>query len=148
LIDSGLCGYPFASLPRILVIAQDAQTKQPRQPVRVVDDTPMSALLDGGNNVGYVAVYRAVQLAIDKALTHRFAVVRMYNSYYSGRNAYYLEMLANAGLVGIHLASEQPRVVTLGGTRPALGTKSALLRLAVRLWGGDFRHGHRVAAVG
>src|SRR6266508_4651289 len=73
LIDSGLCGYPFASLPRILAIAQDAKTKQPRLPVRVVHDTPVSALLDGGNNVGYVAVYRAAQLAIDKALSRQFS---------------------------------------------------------------------------
>src|SRR5215813_4852326 len=122
LIDNALCGYPFASLPRILAMAQDAKTQQPRQPVRVVHDTPVSALLDGGNNVGYVAVYRAAQVAIDKARTQQFAVVGVYNSYYSGRNAYYMEMIVNAGLVGIHLASGQPRVVPPGGTRPALGT--------------------------
>ena len=122
LIDNALCGYPFASLPRILAIARDAKTQRPRQPVRVVHDTPASALLDGGNHVGYVAVYHAVQLVIDKARAHRFAVVGVFNSYYSGRNAYYMEMLAKAGLVGIHLASGQPRVVPPGGTRPALGT--------------------------
>ena len=122
LVDNALCGYPFASLPRILAIAQDAKTRQPRGLVRVVHETPVSALLDGGNNVGYVAVYRATQLTIEKARTHQFAVVGVYNSYYSGRNAYYMEMIAEAGLVGIHLASGQPRVVPLGGTRPALGT--------------------------
>jgi LDH2 family malate/lactate/ureidoglycolate dehydrogenase len=122
LIDNALCGYPFASLPRILAIAQDAKAKQPRQPVRVVHDTPMSTLLDGGNNVGYIAVYRAVQIALAKALAHQFAVVGVYNSYYSGHNAYYMEMIAKAGLIGIHLASGQPRVVPLGGMRPALGT--------------------------
>jgi len=122
LIDNALCGYPFASLPRILAIAQDAKTQQPRQPVRVVHDTPVSALLDGGNNVGYVAVYRATQVAIDKARAQQFAVVGVYNSYYSGRNAYYVEMLVKAGLVGMHLASAQPHVVPPGGTRPALGT--------------------------
>ena len=122
LVDNALCGYPFASLPRILAIAQDAKTRQPRGPVRVVHETPVSALLDGGNNVGYVAVYRATQLTIEKARTHQSAVVGVYNSYYSGRNAYYMEMIAEAGLVGIHLASGQPRVVPLGGTRPALGT--------------------------
>jgi LDH2 family malate/lactate/ureidoglycolate dehydrogenase len=90
--------------------------------VWVVHETPVSALLDGGNNVGYVSVYRAVQVTIDKARTQHFAVVGVYNSYYSGRNAYYMEMLVNAGLVGIHLASAQPHVVPPGGTRPALGT--------------------------
>ncbi len=43
LIDNALCGYPFASLPRILAIAQDAKIKRPRQPMRVVHDTPVSA---------------------------------------------------------------------------------------------------------
>jgi LDH2 family malate/lactate/ureidoglycolate dehydrogenase len=122
LIDNALCGYPFASLPRILAIAQDAKTRQPRQPVRVVHDTPVSALLDGGNNVGYVAVYHAAQLAVDKARAQQFAVVGVYNSYYSGRNAYYMEMIANAGFVGMHLASAQPHVIPPGGTQPALGT--------------------------
>ena len=93
LIDNALCGYAFTSLPRILAIAQDAKTQQARQPVRVVHETPVSALLDGGNNVGYVAVYRATQVAIDKARAQRFAAVGVYNSYYSGRNAYYMEMV-------------------------------------------------------
>jgi LDH2 family malate/lactate/ureidoglycolate dehydrogenase len=122
LIDNALCGYPFASLPRILAIAQDAKTQQARQPVCVVHETPVSALLDGGNNVGYVAVYRATQVAIDKARAQQFAVVGVYNSYYSGRNAYYMEMIVKAGLVGMHLASAQPHVVPPGGTCPALGT--------------------------
>jgi LDH2 family malate/lactate/ureidoglycolate dehydrogenase len=122
LIDNALCGYPFASLPRILAIARDVKTSQSRQPVQVVHDTPVSALLDGGNHVGYVAVYRAAQLAIDKARARQFAIVGVYNSYYSGRNAYYMEMIVKAGLVGIHLASGQPRVVPSGGARPALGT--------------------------
>ena len=122
LIDNALCGYPFASLPRILAIARDVKTSQSRQPIQVVHDTPVSALLDGGNHIGYVAVHRAAQLAIDKARAHQFAVVGVYNSYYSGRNAYYMEMIVKAGLVGIHLASGQPHVVPSGGTRPALGT--------------------------
>ncbi|HEX9872403.1 MAG TPA: Ldh family oxidoreductase, partial [Candidatus Tectomicrobia bacterium] len=122
LIDNALCGYPFASLPRILAIARDAKTRQPRQALRVVHETPVSALLDGGNHVGYVAVYRAAQLVIDKARAHHFAVVGAYHSYYSGRNAYYMEMIVKAGLVGIHLASGQPHVVPSGGMRPALGT--------------------------
>src|SRR6266850_4764216 len=122
LIDNALCGYPFASLPRILAIARDVKTSQPRQPVQVVHATPVSALLDGGNHVGYVAVYGEAQLAIDKALARQFAVVGVYNSDYSGRNAYYMEMIVKAGFVGIHLASGQPHVVPSGGTRPALGT--------------------------
>jgi len=122
LIDNALCGYRFASLPRILAIATDAKTRKARQPVKVVYETPLSALIDGGNNVGYVSVYRGTRIAIDKAKASGFASVGIYNSYYSGRNAYFVEMIAKEGLVGIHVASAQPRVLPIGGTRPALGT--------------------------
>jgi L-2-hydroxycarboxylate dehydrogenase (NAD+) len=122
LIDNALCGYPFASLPRILAIAGDPKTKAPRRPVRVVHETPVSAMLDGGNNVGYVTVYKAAEIAIAKARAGRFSVVGAYDSYYSGRNAYFVEKVVSAGFVSLHFACGQPHVVPPGGTRPALGT--------------------------
>jgi LDH2 family malate/lactate/ureidoglycolate dehydrogenase len=122
LIDNALCGYRFASLPRILAIAGDEKTKQARRPITVIRETPVSALLDGGNNVGYIAAYRGAELAIEKAKAFGLAIVGVSDSYYSGRNAYYVEMIARAGLVAIHTASAKPRVLPPGGTRPALGT--------------------------
>jgi hypothetical protein len=67
LINNALCGYRFAGLPRILAIAREAKTRETRGPVAVVHETPVSALVDGGNNVGYVAVYRGAEIAIAKA---------------------------------------------------------------------------------
>src|SRR5260370_38903957 len=99
LIDNALCGYRFARLPRILAIGREAKTRDTRVPVAVVHETPASALVDGGNNVGYVAVYRGAEIAITKAKQTGIAAVGVYNSYFSGRNAYYLEPLVNAGLV-------------------------------------------------
>ena len=122
LIDNALCGYRFASLPRILAIASDAKTREEWRPIKIVHETPLSALIDGGNNVGYVSVYHATQLAIKKAQVSGFASVGVYDSYYSGRNAYFVEMIANAGLVGIHAASAKPRVLPIGGLKPAFGT--------------------------
>ncbi len=122
LIDNALCGYRFASLPRILAIAADPKTREPRRPVSIKHETPLSALVDGGNNVGYVSCYHAARLAIDKARLSGFASVGVYDSYYSGRNAYFAEMVVNAGLVCVHVASAKPRVLPMGGLRPALGT--------------------------
>jgi LDH2 family malate/lactate/ureidoglycolate dehydrogenase len=122
LVDAALCGYGFAGLARILTIAEDPRTREPRRPVAVVHETPASALVDGGNHVGYYAVHRAAGIAIEKARGNRIAVVGVHNSYLSGRNAYYLEMIAHAGFAGIHLASGPPSVVPLGGTKAALGT--------------------------
>src|SRR5882762_3616107 len=109
-------------LPRILAIAREAKTKNARVPVAVVHETPVSALVDGGNNVGYVAVYRGAEIAIAKAKQSGIAAVGVYNSYFSGRNAYYLERIVDAGLVGLHTASGAPHIVPPGATRPALGT--------------------------
>ncbi len=122
LMDNALCGYRFASLPRILAIADDEKSKAERRPVSITHETPTSALIDGGNNVGYVSVYRGAQIAIEKAKKNGLASVGVYDSYYSGRNAYYAEMVARAGLFCIHIASAKPRVLPSGGRRPALGT--------------------------
>src|SRR6476661_6030049 len=67
LIDAALCGYPFAGLPRILTINDNPRTREPRQPVRIEHETEISAMMDGGNNVGYFAVYQAMKVAIEKA---------------------------------------------------------------------------------
>jgi hypothetical protein len=55
LIDNALCGYRFAGLPRISR-SRDAKTRDTRVPVAVVHETPVSTLVDNGNNVDYVAV--------------------------------------------------------------------------------------------
>jgi len=122
LVDNALCGYKFAGLPRILAIAGDDKTSKTRTPVHVVNETPGSALIDGGNNVGYIAAYRAAEITIDKVRTSGMASVGAYNSYYSGRNAYFVEKIVKAGYVAMHVASAVPRVLPLGGKRPALGT--------------------------
>ena len=122
IVDCELCGYPALGMARILTVAEDPRTKLPRTPVSIVHETPVSALINGGNYIGTYALYRATQIALAKARAHRFAVVGVFNSYLSGRNAYYLELIARAGFVGIHSASSQPFVVPLGGRVSALGT--------------------------
>jgi LDH2 family malate/lactate/ureidoglycolate dehydrogenase len=122
LIDNALCGYRFASLPRILAIAGDDKTRNARRPLKVVHETALSALIDGGNNVGYVTVFHAMQIAIAKVRQSGIASVGVYNSYYSGRNAYFVERIAEAGFVSIHAASAKARVLPIGGVKPALGT--------------------------
>src|SRR6266700_422422 len=49
LVDNALCGYKFASLPRILTIAEEARNRQARTEPRIVRETMNSALIDGGN---------------------------------------------------------------------------------------------------
>lgn len=155
LVDNALCGYKFAGLPRILAIAGDDKTGKARTPVRIIHETPVSALLDGGNNVGYIAAYRAAEVAIDKVRASGVASVGVNNSFYSGRNAYFVEKIVKAGYVGMHVASAVPRVLPLGGKRPALGTNPICfgfpsedgpvivdMGTAALMWGDVMLHAH------
>lgn len=122
LVDAACCGYAFAGLPRILEIAHEKRLQLPRHPVTIIQESPVSALIDGGNNIGYYAVYKGTQVAIDKARQSGVAIVGLYDSGLSGRNAYYVEMMARAGLVGLQFSSAWPAVAPEGGKRPMLGT--------------------------
>lgn len=122
LLDAELCGYPALGLARILTIAEHVNFKKPRTAVRIEHETPVSARMDGGNYPGFYAVYRAAELAIDKAKAGRFAVVGMRNSWLSGRSAYYMEKIARAGFACVHFACSGDVVAPLGGRKAVLGT--------------------------
>ena len=129
LVDASMWGYEFAGLPRILVIADRAELKKPRLPLTIVKETPVSAMLDGGNNVGYINILRAAEIAIEKARKSGVAVIGVRNSWFSGRNAYYMEKIARAGFAAIYTASSTPTVVPPGATRKALGTNPMTIAL-------------------
>jgi LDH2 family malate/lactate/ureidoglycolate dehydrogenase len=122
LVEAASCGYPFAGLPRILTINETARNKEPRTPIRITHETGVSALIDGGNQLGYWSVYQATQIAIEKAKARGFAVVGLNNSNMSGRNGYYVEKIVKEGFVAIHACSASPLVAPLGGMDPLLGT--------------------------
>ena len=129
LVDASMWGYEFAGLPRILVIADRAELKKPRLPLTIVKETPVSAMLDGGNNVGYINILRAAEIAIEKARKSGVAVIGVRNSWFSGRNAYYMEKIARTGFAAIYTASSTPTVVPPGATRKALGTNPMTIAL-------------------
>jgi len=121
-VDAALCGYEYSGLPKILNVAEHRQLRQPRRKLRALRETPVSALFDGGNNNGMVAMCRATQVAIAKASEHGFAVVGVNNAWVSGRSAHYVEMAARAGLIGIHSVSSRAHVTAPGGAGRATGT--------------------------
>ena len=121
-IDAALCGYEYSGLAKLLNIPEHRRFKQPRRPMRVLRETEVSVLYDGGNNVGMLVMYRAARAAIAKAATHGFAIVGVSDSWMSGRSAYYVEMIAKADLIGFHTAASGRAVAPPGGRRPALGT--------------------------
>ena len=121
-IDAALCGYEYSGLAKILNVPENPRFNQPRRPMTVLHETAVSVALDGGNNVGMLALYHAAEAAIKKTAAHGMAIVSITDAWMSGRSAYFVEMIAKAGLVAIHTAATSPLVAPHGGTRPVLGT--------------------------
>jgi len=121
-IDAALCGYEYSGLPKLLNVADHPRFKAPRSPMRALRETSVSVLFDGGNQSGMLGMYHATRAVIERAQAHGVALVGVSNIWMSGRSAYYVEMVARAGLIGIHTVAANPMVAPLGGTKAALGT--------------------------
>lgn len=121
-LDAALCGYEYSGLPKLLNVVDYPHFKKPRHPVTVVRETGPTAMLDGGNNSGMIAAYRASEATIQRAQAHGLALICLANCWMTGRSAYYCEMIARAGLVVIHTVASPQAVAPFGGTKAALGT--------------------------
>jgi LDH2 family malate/lactate/ureidoglycolate dehydrogenase len=121
-IDAALCGYEYSGLAKILNLPETERFKLPRRPMKALRETDVSVAFDGGNNVGMLALYYAAEAAIKKATAHGIALVTVTDAWMSGRSAYYVEMIAKAGLIAIHTAASSRLVAPPGGLEAVLGT--------------------------
>jgi LDH2 family malate/lactate/ureidoglycolate dehydrogenase len=123
MIDAGLRGVTFGSLPRILALAErEAAMGGRRREIRVVRETPVSALIDGGDHVGYVVAERATGLAVAKAKQAGIAMVGANNTFYTGLFSYYMEMATREGLAAMAAGNGSAMVAPYGGAEARLST--------------------------
>jgi LDH2 family malate/lactate/ureidoglycolate dehydrogenase len=73
--------------------------------VRIVRQSPVTALLDADHGLGQIAATRAMQLAIDKCRSSGLAAVAVKNSNHYGAAGAYALMAAEAGLIGMSFTS-------------------------------------------
>jgi LDH2 family malate/lactate/ureidoglycolate dehydrogenase len=92
-------------------------------PIKILHETKLSALLDGGHNMGMIAVNRAVDIAVQKAQEHGVGIVGTNNTNSStGAIGYYVNSIARAGLIGFAFAGSGEYVAMYGAYEPILGT--------------------------
>ncbi|MEO6564714.1 MAG: Ldh family oxidoreductase [Casimicrobiaceae bacterium] len=120
--EAALCGYEYSGLPKVLNVVEYRRDHPVRASMLLRRETPMSSLFDGGGLNGMYTVKRAAEVAIDKARATGFAIVGVNNTWMSGRSAYYVEMIARAGLIGMHMVSARHLVAPPGAARPSMGT--------------------------
>lgn len=92
--------------------------------VKVVKETPATALLDGGHGLGHYVATRAMRLAIEKAKRQGVGAVGVQNTNHFGIAGYYAEMAVREGLIGIVTTTTDALVHPWGGVEPLLGTNA------------------------
>jgi len=122
MLDAALCGYEYSGLPKILNVAEFMAQRPALGPIELRRETPMSVLLDGMGHNGMFTVMHATQMAIARAAEHGFGLVGVYNTWMSGRCAYFMEAVARAGLIGMLAISSRPQVAPPGAAKAAIGT--------------------------
>jgi LDH2 family malate/lactate/ureidoglycolate dehydrogenase len=86
-------------------------------------DTPVSALVDGNANLGYVPARYAIELAIAKAKASGIGIVSVRNSMHFGACGFYIEAAVDAGLIGMVMTTTSNICVApTGGVEAKLGT--------------------------
>lgn len=123
LIDCELRGLSYGGLPRALSICERfARLGNRRRPIQVSHETPVSALVEGGDNLGYLVGHRAMTIAIDKARRSGLAIVGANDTWYTGMLAYFAEMATKQDLVSLIASNATPWVAPHGATQGRFGT--------------------------
>jgi LDH2 family malate/lactate/ureidoglycolate dehydrogenase len=81
-----------------------------------------TAQVDGGRGWGQPAARLATETAIGLAAEHGIGAVSIINGNHIGRVGEYVELIANAGMVGIAFCNAGPAVAPYGGYQRVMGT--------------------------
>ncbi|MGQ9585847.1 MAG: Ldh family oxidoreductase [Anaerolineae bacterium] len=90
--------------------------------IRVERESPVSALVNGGNGLGPVVGIRAMELCLAKARQSGMAVVGVHHSNHYGQAGYYAMMALPHGMIGLSLTNAAAHVAPTGASKKALGT--------------------------
>lgn len=93
-----------------------------RTPLQILNETPVSALVDGGFHHAYFVNHTAMELVIKKAGISGLSMVAVRKSGGSGILSYYTRTIAEAGFIGLVLANAPATVVPTGGLEPLIST--------------------------
>ena len=127
LVGANLCGVDSHGVIRIAQYVQEVHDGAARPGAKVVisHETPVSALVDCGWNLGVVGAQKAADIALAKAREYKIAIVATRNCNHAGRLGHYLEKTSGEGFLGLGFCSS-PRhghfVVPWGGRDGRLST--------------------------
>ncbi|MEM1923425.1 MAG: Ldh family oxidoreductase [Nitrososphaerota archaeon] len=95
---------------------------RPGSVVRVLREGPSWGLIDCGMGLGIVGAARASAMVVEKSLSSGVAVIGAVNLGHVGMLAYYTQMLAEKGLIGIAMVNGVAEMAPWGGRGKVFGT--------------------------
>ena len=93
----------------------------PHPDIRIVSETPSSAVIDGDNGMGSVVSMYAVELCRKKAAESGVAVVTVKNSNHYGTAAFYCERLAGDDMIAFSASNVEPNMTLPGALKVTIG---------------------------
>jgi delta1-piperideine-2-carboxylate reductase len=123
IVDCELRGLAYGGLARIVsIIERLERTGPPTKPVETIHETPVSAKLNGHDNLGYVVALKATEIAIKKSRKMGIALVGANETWYTGMLSYFAEIAAAQGMVTIIASNATPWVAPHGAVDGRFGT--------------------------
>lgn len=101
-------------------LTEGSMTARPN--IRVISESPSTALIDGDRGMGMVVGHRAMELAIAKAKQSGIGMVGVRNSRHYGMSAYYSMQTLAHDMVGIAMTNASRQVVPTFGRDARFGT--------------------------
>ena len=130
LLESDLRGIESHGLPRFeefYVNGLKAGRINPRPNIRIVNEAPATALVDGDTGLGMVVGYRSMEIAIRKAQETGAGFVTTRNSRHFGIAGYYSTMALQHQMIGFTITNSSPLMPPTYGAEARLGTNPIAL---------------------
>src|SRR6185312_15196253 len=125
MIEADATGFDSHGIARLKFYIDNLKTGRvnPKASIRVLQRSPASALIDGDNAIGHLAMTYAMNLAMELARESGVGWVGARNSNHAGAAGIYAEMPVHHGMVGIYAAvSTANHMAPWGGAEALLGT--------------------------
>ena len=124
LVDANLTGFDSHGVIRIPIYVKGIKmgAVKPGAEIKIVSETPSTAVIDGGWNLGQVVAKYAMNVCIEKARKGVVGLVTARNSHHIGRLNTYAEMAMAQDMIGIASVNSASYVAPFGGKSKQLGT--------------------------
>lgn len=124
LVSADLRGIDSHGVARLIgyVRLWDAERINPTPSIKIVHETPSTAVVDGDAGLGLVVAPKAMQIAIDKADKVGTGWVSVKNSNHFGIAGYHSMMALEHDMIGMSMTNASPLVSPTFSTERMLGT--------------------------